>query len=60
MSKIFISYSHKDKSWKDRLQTQLAVLELEGYFTVWDDRQIEPSDDWFAEIERELRVFTQR
>ena len=26
MSKIFISYSHKDKSWKDRLQTQLAVL----------------------------------
>ena len=30
------------------------MLELEGYFTVWDDQQIEPSDDWFAEIEREL------
>ena len=36
------------------MATQLAVLELEGYFTVWDDQQIEPSDDWFAEIEREL------
>ena len=54
MSKIFISYSHKDKIWKNCLATQLAVLELEGYFTVWDDQQIEPSDDWFAEIEREL------
>ena len=36
------------------MATQLAVLELEGYFTVWDDQQIEPSDDWFSEIEREL------
>ena len=54
MSKIFISYSHKDKIWKNCLATQLAVLELEGYFTVWDDQQIEPSDDWFSEIEREL------
>ena len=54
MSKIFISYSHKDKSWKERLQTQLKVLELEGYFSVWDDRQITPGDDWFTEIEREL------
>ena len=34
MSKIFISYSHKDEIWKDRLQTQLAVLELEDYFSV--------------------------
>ena len=54
MSKIFISYSHKDEDWKDRLQEQLEVLALEGYFSVWDDRQIEPGDDWFAEIEREL------
>ena len=54
MNKIFISYSHKDKSWKERLQTQLKVLELEGYFSVWDDRQITLGDDWFTEIEREL------
>ena len=54
MSKIFISYSHKDEIWKDRLQEQLGALAKEGYFSVWDDRQIEPGDDWFAEIEREL------
>ena len=54
MSKIFISYSHKDKSWEKRLKEQLDVLALEGHFSVWDDRQIEPGDDWFPEIEREL------
>ena len=54
MSKIFISYSHKDEVWKDRLQEQLEVLALEGHFSVWDDRQIELGDDWFPEIEREL------
>ena len=54
MSKIFISYSHKDEVWKDRLQEQLEVFALEAYLSVWDDRQIEPGDDWFAEIEREL------
>ena len=54
MSKIFISYSHSDKSWKNRLETQLAVLELEGYFTVWDDQKIKLGKDWLPEIEREL------
>ena len=54
MSKIFISYSHKDEVWKDRLQEQLGALAREGYFSVWDDRQVELGGDWFAEIKREL------
>ena len=54
MSKIFISYSHKDEDWKDRLQEQLGALAREGYFSVWDDRQIDLGGDWFAEIKREL------
>ena len=54
MSRIFISYSHKDKNWEKRLKEQLDVLALEGHFSVWDDRQIKPGDDWFPEIEREL------
>ena len=54
MSKIFISYSHKDEVWKDRLQTQLAVLELEGYLSVWDDRQIEVGKDWLPAIKSAL------
>ena len=54
MSKVFISYSPKDEIWKDRLQIQLAVLELEGYFSVWDDRKITPGEEWLPAIERAL------
>ena len=54
MSKIFISYSHKDEDWKDRLHTQLAVLELEGYLSTWDDRKIKPGKDWLPEIKSAL------
>jgi hypothetical protein len=34
---VFISYSHKDEGWKDRLVEQLRVLELEGAYDLWDD-----------------------
>ena len=27
---VFISYSHKDEAWKDRLLTQLGVLQAGG------------------------------
>ena len=48
---VFISYSHKDEEWKDRLVTQLGVLQMEGILDVWDDRRIEAGDDWKPEIE---------
>ncbi|MCP5051745.1 MAG: toll/interleukin-1 receptor domain-containing protein, partial [bacterium] len=54
MKTIFISYSHKDETWKDRLVTQLKVLEMEDYFVVWDDRKIKTGDDWLPEIEKAL------
>jgi tetratricopeptide (TPR) repeat protein len=55
MSKIFISYSHKDEEWKDRLVTQLKVLEIEGFCTLWEDRKIEMGNDWLPEIEKSLK-----
>lgn len=54
MEKIFISYSHKDEGWKERLVTHLKVLELEGFFHIWEDRQIKTGDDWLPEIETAL------
>ena len=48
---VFISYSHKDEEWKERLVTQLGVLQMEGILNVWDDRRIEAGDDWKPEIE---------
>ena len=54
MNKIFISYSHKDEEWKDRLVTHLKVLEMEGYCSLWDDREIEAGDDWLPGIKKAL------
>jgi len=47
MPSVFLSYSHKDEVWKDRLKTHLGVLELD----TWDDRRIEGGADWFEEIQ---------
>lgn len=54
MSKVFISYSHKDEDWKDQLKTHLAVLEHQGLLSVWDDRQIAAGDDWYPEIAKAI------
>ena len=51
---VFISYSHADEVWKDRVVKQLRVLEPEGNFEVWDDRRIVAGDDWYPAIERAL------
>ena len=49
--RIFISYSHDDEKWKDRVVSQLGVLEHEGLLSFWEDRQIAAGDDWLPEIE---------
>ncbi len=47
---VFLSYSHRDEDWKDRLRTHLKVLEHVGTFVVWDDRRIDAGDTWYDEI----------
>jgi tetratricopeptide (TPR) repeat protein len=47
---VFISYSHQDEGWKDRLVTNLKALDLQSV-EVWDDRRIVAGEDWFAEIQ---------
>jgi hypothetical protein len=37
MSKVFISYSHKDRKWKERLPKQLKVVEKEGETAMLDE-----------------------
>jgi hypothetical protein len=52
--KLFISYSHKDKRWKDRLVKHLKVLEMDGMIELWDDSWLKPGDDWYPEIEKAI------
>jgi WD40 repeat protein len=53
MPSIFLSYSHKDEAWKDRLRTHLGVFEPQG-LDIWDDRRIEGGADWFEDIQDAL------
>ncbi len=47
---VFISYSHKDEAWKDRLVIHLGVLQSQGRLQTWTDRDIGAGDEWFEEI----------
>jgi tetratricopeptide (TPR) repeat protein len=51
---VFISYSHKDEIWKDRLKPHLGMLEKDGRLTIWDDRSIDGGETWFPEIKEAM------
>jgi hypothetical protein len=51
---VFISYSHKDEEWKDRLVTHLGVLQSQGLLDLWDDRRISAGEDWEQEIQEAM------
>ncbi|MBI4658642.1 MAG: toll/interleukin-1 receptor domain-containing protein [Verrucomicrobia bacterium] len=51
--KVFISYSHKDKEWLDRLRPFLAALESQR-LTLWDDTKIPTGSEWDGEIKAAL------
>ena len=52
--RVFISYSHKDEDWKNRLIPHLRTLEQQGEIALWDDRKINPGEDWYPAIKKEL------
>jgi serine/threonine protein kinase len=52
---VFVSYSHKDKKWLERITNHLRPLERDGQVLVFDDRQIEAGRDWRTEIATALR-----
>ncbi|MBI5676452.1 MAG: toll/interleukin-1 receptor domain-containing protein [Nitrospirae bacterium] len=49
-SAIFISYSHKDKVWLERLKIHLKPLERDFQIEVWEDTRIQPGARWKKEI----------
>jgi formylglycine-generating enzyme required for sulfatase activity len=51
---LFISYSHRDREWVDRLQTMIRPLVRSDDLKLWDDSQIPPGARWKEEIEKAL------
>ena len=50
MSHIFISYSHKDKTYVEKLEKKL----IEECFDVWIDRRISYGEEWLKDIQKNL------
>lgn len=49
-TRVFISYSHKDRAWLERLKVFLRPLERQGLIDRWDDTRLVAGDDWRREI----------
>lgn len=52
--KAFISYSHTNKEYLDRLMVHLKPLERNGLIDVWQDTKIKIGDRWKDEIDKAL------
>jgi hypothetical protein len=51
---VFISYSHEDSSWLEKLRLFLRPLEDKELIRVWDDTEIPVGSDWLGEIRTAL------
>jgi hypothetical protein len=52
---IFISYSHKDEKWLDRLSIHLKPIERDFNPNIWSDKKIKSGDNWQAEIRQAIK-----
>jgi internalin A len=53
----FVSYSHKDKDWLDKVRKFVAPRGAFGddALDLWDDSRIPPGAEWFDEIDQAIR-----
>ncbi len=52
--RLFVSYSHKDHAWLDRIKVILKPLIRHGLLDLWSDERIIPGDPWRDEIRKAL------
>lgn len=52
---VFLSYSHRDAAWKDRLVSHLRALERQGALDVWDTSDLPAGSDWSNQINEAVK-----
>ena len=54
--RLFYSYSHKDESLRDELETHLKLLQREGLISTLHDRRILGGEEWADRIDESLEA----
>lgn len=54
--KVFISYAHRDNEFREKLLEMLKGFMDREVIQVWQDRQIEPGDDWYEDIQSAMKT----
>ncbi len=54
--RLFISYSHKDETLREKLGDHLAALQREGVIDLWHDRKITAGQEWAGAIDDNLEA----
>jgi internalin A len=52
--RLFYSYSHKDETLRNELETHLKLLQRQGLLETWHDRKIEAGAEWKQKIDDNL------
>lgn len=55
-AQIFISYSHKDKKYLQKLLTHLSALKRSEQVEEWSDRNIDAGQEWAKEIDTSMQT----
>jgi hypothetical protein len=50
-TRLFISYSHKDTSWLEKVMPHLSILDAQGLVSAWADQEIKPGERWKERID---------
>jgi hypothetical protein len=53
---LFSSYSHKDETLRNELETHLKLLQRQNLISTWHDRKIAAGAEWAGQIDRNLEA----